>query len=439
LRLVATQLRYDSATDQLHAWVAIRNDGREQVPGPSSVAVSDFVPSDVRPTNAVCTDPTSPRPALFCAFDHRDTYGDDGVLAPGEASEAVEWILAGTGGESFAFRARLIFAPSVEGTISGVVFDDRNTNGRRDDGEPGVAGVGIGLEHADADFVRIRKTDEQGRFAFDVDEPGLYSLTKTVPTGWRATTPTEMEVFIVRRPDGSLSRFDRADFGCVRMSTDVGIQGTVFMDHDRDGVRDGNEPGIGSVGVMVTSMACEEGGVFIARSDSDGRYSIGAGSLQGCGMPWLVRRLPEFGLVGTTPGQFFLARRSPEPGVGTIDFGLAPPESTQAYVTVEGRVFADLNENGEYDPSDRPLRGAQVQLVSPCDLLRASYTDAEGIYRFEPLEIGYCPVTGVWQSVPQFPIHTTPNPVDLQIPDTPGFHLIRVDFGIGMRDGSGEP
>src|SRR5262245_53759751 len=119
LRLVATDVQFDPE-GLLHANVAIRNTGSETVPGPSSVLVSHFQPASVQPVNAMCpiavpgdtTVPVSPgpgpRPAEIptpiegpCLFDHRGTYGEDGMLAGGETSTPVEWIFGGTNGQSF--------------------------------------------------------------------------------------------------------------------------------------------------------------------------------------------------------------------------------------------------------------------------------------------------------------------------------------------------
>jgi hypothetical protein len=123
--------------------------------------------------------PPFPGPGA-CVFDHRGTYGEDGMLAAGEISAAVEWIFAGTGGNSFAFHARLLTEPAPQdGVISGVVFEDHNENGQRDLDEPGIQGVGIGLVMPD--LVRIQVTDEHGRYVFEVQEPGLYTLNLTVP------------------------------------------------------------------------------------------------------------------------------------------------------------------------------------------------------------------------------------------------------------------
>jgi len=64
-------------------------------------------------------------------------------------------------------------------TVRGVVFDDRNGNGARDAGEPGLAGVAVSNQ---AD---VATTDAEGRYALDATRGyGLVSVSP--PAGWRA-------------------------------------------------------------------------------------------------------------------------------------------------------------------------------------------------------------------------------------------------------------
>jgi hypothetical protein len=445
LRLVARDIRLDAA-GLLHAQVAIRNAGNETIPGPAGVLVSLFIPDSVVPANVPCavppTDPPpvpgdslppEPRPSS-CFFDHRGTYGDDGVLAGGETSEPVEWIFAGTEGQSFAFHARLVHEfVEPQGRIAGVVFHDRNENGRRDLGEEGIPGVRIGL--VDADLVRIRLTDDRGQYAFAVREPGLYKVVKTIPDGARPTTPTELEVLILRRDDGSLSSFLHADFGCVKQAPpgDLVIMGTVFMDLDRDGERDRGESGIPGVGINASGLLCLSPIAAFTRTDADGNYQL-PGSAIRCPLPWVVQRLPVEGLKGTTPERVILETPPPAGSTFQVDFGLAPEDSTHAVnVTIEGFVFVDLNQNGLRDSDDPGVAEAAVELQSPCDLLRVTHTDQRGYYRFDPDVVRICPVDAVWQSSPEFAVRTTPNPAPVRLPTVPGNHLLRLHFGVGRE------
>ncbi len=444
LRLVAREISFD-AGGLLHAQVAIRNTGDTSQPGPAGVLVSHFIPNSVHPENAACfRDPTPipvplpgdslpPGPVLGgCFFDHRGTYGDDGVLAGGETSAAVEWIFAGTEGQSFAFHAQLVpESGEPQGVIAGVVFHDRNANGQREPGEEGLPGLGIGLQVGD--LVLIQVTDAQGHYAFEVGEPGLYRVSLTVPGGVRPTTPTELEVLLLRRDDGSLSSFLHADFGCLKSEppTDLVIQGTVFLDLDRDGERDRNESGIPGVGINASSLICLSPIAVFTRTDANGNYVIRGAAIH-CPLPWGVQRLPVEGFVGTTPDHVVLEQPPPDGHIFHVDFGVAPADSTlPVFVTIEGFVFVDVNLNGHRDTDDPPVADADVQLGSLCTVLRATRTNRQGYYRFDPGVVSVCPVTSVWQSSPSFPVYSTPNPFEVQLPTVPGFYLLRVNFGVG--------
>ena len=63
-------------------------------------------------------------------------------------------------------------------TITGTVFADRNANGARDPGEPGVAGVVVSNQ------VDVARTDAAGRYSLPGAGRGVVFVS--VPDGWRA-------------------------------------------------------------------------------------------------------------------------------------------------------------------------------------------------------------------------------------------------------------
>jgi 3',5'-cyclic AMP phosphodiesterase CpdA len=99
-----------------------------------------------------------------------------------------------------AVTERLADATRVEG----VVFVDLNRDGRREAGEPGVAGVPV------SDQVQVLLTDESGRFVLDARGYGLVFLSQ--PDGylvngpfWRAADGAPVEFALT--PSPSLSTF----------------------------------------------------------------------------------------------------------------------------------------------------------------------------------------------------------------------------------------
>jgi hypothetical protein len=71
-----------------------------------------------------------------------------------------------------------LLAAQPTAAVSGTVFADRNANGRRDPGEPGVAGVAVSNQ------VDVARTDAAGRYT--LAGPGHGVVFVSVPDGWRA-------------------------------------------------------------------------------------------------------------------------------------------------------------------------------------------------------------------------------------------------------------
>src|SRR5262245_53272239 len=74
-------------------------------------------------------------------------------------------------------------------TVSGIVFEDRSGSGRRQSGDPGVAGVMV------SNGREVVKTDENGRYTLPVEDESVIFVIK--PTGY--AVPLE--------PDTNLPRF----------------------------------------------------------------------------------------------------------------------------------------------------------------------------------------------------------------------------------------
>jgi hypothetical protein len=213
LRLEAVSLAPDTARHVLTVRVRIRNTGATVV-GPEGVALFDFQPEGRAALfHGICDPPDAGAPPLppgACLVSHRDAYGTGGLLAPGEASAAIQWAFTWSGG-SFSFHARPVASGlAAPGEISGVVFDDRNGNDRRDPDEPGIPGAYLWLQYPDS--TSSTDADSTGRFTFRVVEPGTYGLHKTRACCQRGISVRGID--IQRRADGSLAGFGSASFGC---------------------------------------------------------------------------------------------------------------------------------------------------------------------------------------------------------------------------------
>ena len=195
-----------------------------------------------------------------------------GDLAPGATpAELKSWILAGvdlkpafagqsvTGGRLNALGA---INAMPRGTVSGVVFDDRNENGSQDVGELGIGGVTIIL---DRNFDGIEQ--EVGEWSVVTANDGSYSIPNYWHTDFQLViiipapvppigpSPFEPPAPIIV-PDPGRGNDLPIDIPLIR-DQPGGISGVVFNDINSNGRQDPNtliaqsEPGIGGVYVFL--------------------------------------------------------------------------------------------------------------------------------------------------------------------------------------------
>jgi hypothetical protein len=452
LRLVVSNLEMNPNDSTVHAWVAIRNDGVNSVPGPAGVTVGHFVPNEVAPLNAACLGGCPTINCAPCVFDHRDTYGEDGVLQAGEMSAPIEWILRNPSGESFAFRA-WIDAGEPDGAIGGCVFRDANANGRRESTEPGIPSIAVTLFDPNG-LMTIAHTDADGRFTFAITAPGLYQVVRACPPcleppfPCRLTTPDRYEVLIIRRNDGTLSSFLHADFGCagdVRPDS-ASVEGVVFDDANRNGSLDRGERGIPGVRIRALSLACPDRGAVETLTDDHGHYAL---LLSECGPPWMVERQDLPGFTGTTPNPVRIGGPNSDPTVPPVpgdpghyrvDFGMTNQGDPFPRYGIDGTVFLDANENGMRDRGEAGIGGVGVSASSlACALPVLAYTETarDGSYRLDGAQVS-CPLPWGVQAYLERHRPTTPLPVVLDAPPADGV-AYHVDFGFAPTTDSLPP
>lgn len=145
--------------------------------------------------------------------------------------------------------------------ITGALFNDANLDGIRQRDEPGLDRVPIEL-HGESGSVD-RTTSSNGRFSFQRLMPGAYRVE--IPRGGLPPNyePTETELGVEAAP----SQLVQANFAVLALRS---IGGFVYLDENRDGVRQSDEVGVGEVKIRWRDGA--------ARSNTAGRF--------------LLRRLP---------------------------------------------------------------------------------------------------------------------------------------------------
>lgn len=159
--------------------------------------------------------------------------------------------------------------------ISGIKWEDRNNNQRRDANEPGLAGVTVFLDVNDDEIIdegdRVAVTDASGRYIFDNLIAGEYVVREVVPEGFIQTFPAENpgigqeEPYRITLEPGEI--VENANFGNFLIPVpDVEIQGVTQLE-GTNGTTDFNfvvrlsEPTI--VPVTVTYTTADQTAVVV--------------------------------------------------------------------------------------------------------------------------------------------------------------------------------
>ncbi|MFZ4873746.1 SdrD B-like domain-containing protein [Janthinobacterium sp. Mn2066] len=333
------------------------------------------------------------------------------------------------------------------GSLAGVVYADTNNNGQRDAGEAGIGGVVLTLTGTAQDGVTIVNrtvtTAADGSYSFgalpNANAAG-YTVVETQPAAYldgrqskgqvdgAVCTSCDISVAntIARIAFDAGKSYTGFDFGELLPAT---ISGSVYMDHNRDAVRQPEES-TGVAGVTVTLSGNDYQGNPVCPSaaiasctfvtDANGNYSIGKLPPSGPGgyavsvttPAHLVNVGTQSGSLGATIGG---AVRAPGVGVtgatiktssgiivtpgasGTgYHFGQAPGNSGSAAQSVSGFVYVDANRNGRKDAGEAGIAGVAITLsglthdgFEVCSVIGASactvQTGADGAYRLDGL------------------------------------------------------
>ncbi|MFQ9341206.1 MAG: SdrD B-like domain-containing protein, partial [Actinomyces sp.] len=294
-------------------------------------------------------------------------------------------------------------------TIAGKLYNDADASFNSSDSEAPYAGVTVALLKKDGTPVLDKDgnpvtavTDAEGKYSFRGLPLGEYTVSVVDPTSGplAGTKPTEAytgrykTTADVTIAEATGSVID-VDFGFVKPAS---VGDYTWMDVNRDGIQDADEPALPGVTVTLTradsSAVTDASGnpVAAVTTDANGKYKF-ENLLPG---DYKVSFQAPAGYEATT-SEAGDDRAADSNGASaavtlvqgqtddTIDFGAVGTG------VIGDQLFVDVNQNGGNAPDagDKPLEGVKVTLTwtGPGGITRTyeTTTDAEGQYKFENL------------------------------------------------------
>ena len=294
-------------------------------------------------------------------------------------------------------------------TIAGKLYNDADASFSSSDSEAPYAGVTVALLKKDGTPVLDKDgnpvtavTDAQGKYSFNGLPLGEYKVSVVDPTSGplAGTKPTEAytgrykTTADVTIAEATGSVID-VNFGFVKPAS---VGDYTWMDVNRDGLQDADEPALPGVTVTLTradgSAVTDASGnpVAAVTTDANGKYKF-ENLLPG---DYKVSFQAPAGYEATTSDAGD-DRAADSNGASasvtlvqgqtddTIDFGAVGTG------VIGDQLFLDVNQNGGNAPDagDKPLAGVKVTLTwtGPGGITRTyeTTTDADGKYKFENL------------------------------------------------------
>jgi serine-aspartate repeat-containing protein C/D/E len=311
------------------------------------------------------------------------------------------------------------------GTIAGTKFNDINSNGRLDAGEPPLTNWEIYLDLNRNNRLDggepVTRTNLQGNYAFVNVPADTYSVREVQQPGFRQTTPNPDPVNVT-----SNATINNVNFGNVFF---VGnISGIKYNDLNANSVRDATDPPLANwqIYIDLNSNNSLDPGEPNTLTRADGSYNF----INVSPGRYLVKEVQQPGWVQTTPNPGAIDITGSTNAAG-INFGNNFPTGS-----ISGFKFNDLNANGINEPTEPRVANWPIYIdLNDNNRLEpnepSTITNAQGNFSFINLSPGRYLVKEVPQ--PGFR-QTTPNPTPIFV--TNGTNATNLSFGNVVATGN---
>ena len=254
--------------------------------------------------------------------------------------------------------------PAATGQIVGTVFEDSNSNGQVETGEPALASWQVYIDANNNGILdqgeQVVTTDSFGHYALSGLAAGTYIVREVQPGGWASTVPAPMPgqgAFYDVTLASNNSIVSDENFGNVPIHVSTGsgqIVGSVYNDANGNGKRQKNEKPLAGVQVFVdlNNDGLFESGEPTATTDASGHYAIGG---LGAGTYSVDATAPtEWVLTTSATGSLSAQLASATSVVNEPDIGL------NLGASVSGQVLNDVTGKGRINRKSPPLDGWRV-------------------------------------------------------------------------------
>ncbi len=312
-------------------------------------------------------------------------------------------IILGSGPFTVAYNQAevpdLNFGNILKASISGYKFYDKNMNGKKDSGEPGVQGFTITINGQLPDgsppFTDTRTTDATGFYSFGPYPDGTtYSLTETLPAGWKQTTTSPLTGTLTATgpytTSTTLGDVTDQDFGNILTAP---LSGHKFYDKNLNGQHDTGEPYVPGFSITITvtlpdgttptpeTKITNSSGAFSFGPYPDGtKYSLSETFPAG----W--KQTSQATVTGTLAYSGSYTVDSVLLPVTNLDFG------NVLVASLKGQKFYDKNMNGVLDAGESPVQGFVITITGTkpdgSSINDTRTTGADGLFSFGPYPDG---------------------------------------------------
>lgn len=303
----------------------------------------------------------------------------------------------------------LNFAEVQPVQVHGIVFQDRNDDGIQQSGETGIEGVEIRIASLQTStgktISRTTRTGRDGSYQFLALPPGTYSISEVQPVEYfdgkdsvgkvgdqlrGAASVNDVLTSIQLRSGERGTQYNFAEIppASIAGQVEIGLPGYPCFTTDPAG----KQP---LAGVNLSLVNSKGETVATAITQADGSYRFDRLPI---GLYAVIESQPQDLIdggsrAGTVDGKTVGNAVS---GTRIESIELWGGDEAQNYdfcerlpSSLSGNVYADLNEDGDRDPSDPAIAGVALELLNDRNEVIATVTsDAQGHYRFTGLRPG---------------------------------------------------